>query len=224
MKKTLNLDLERRLRRYAIGNLMKYIVFGQGIVFLLMYIWPSLGLQLYRLIALTRAGLLRGQIWRLVTFVFVPSSTSPLFLLFSLYFYYMLGLGLENRWDKVRFNLFYLVGMVAAVVSCLITGQASNSYLNLSLFLAYAALYPDEQLLLFGILPIKMKYIALVDVVIYLREFIVGGSSSRVTILLCLLNVFIFVGGDLLHTLRRESQYWKTRYNFRKTMRNNKYR
>ena len=109
----INYDLERKLRRYAIGNLMKYIVIGQGIVFALMYIWPTLGYRLYSLISLTRAGLMRGQIWRLVTFVFTPPSSSPIFILFALYFYYMIGLGLENQWGKVRFNLYYGVGMLS---------------------------------------------------------------------------------------------------------------
>ena len=215
----INLDLERRLRRYAISDLMKYIVIGQGVVFALMYIWPTLGYQLYSLIALTRTGLMRGQIWRLVTFVFVPPSSSPIFILFALYFYYMIGVGLENRWGKVKFNLYYLVGMLGSIIAALITGYADNTFLNLSLFFAYAALYPDEQVLLFMILPIKMKYLALVDAALYLYSFIVGAASTRITIVLCLLNVALFLGGDIINTIRRESRYWKTRYNFRKTMR-----
>lgn len=215
----INLDLERKLRRYAVPDLMKYIVFGQGIAYILLYIWPSLGSQVYSLITLSRSALLRGQIWRLVTFVFAPPTSSPLFALFSLYFYYIIGTGLESRWGKVKFNLYYLVGMAAAAIACLLTGWADNTYLNLSLFFAYAAMFPNEEVLLFMILPVKMKYLALLDVLIYLRAFIVGGASTRVTIVLCLLNVFLFLGGDLIHTIRRESQYWKTRYNFRKTMR-----
>lgn len=220
----INFDLERRLRRYAIGNLMKYIVIGQGIVFLLLYIWPTLGVQVYSMISLNRAALMRGQIWRLLTFVFAPPSSSPIFILFALYFYYMIGLGLENRWGKVRFNLYYAVGMIGAWITCLLTGYADNTFLNLSLFFGYAALYPNEEVLLMMILPIKMKYLALIDAAIYIYYFIAGGASTRVSIVLCLLNVLLFLGGDLLHTIRRESQYWKTRYNFRKTMRNNKYR
>lgn len=220
----INFDLERRLRRYAIPDLMKYVVFGQGIVFLLLYIWPSVGYPLYQLITLNRMMLLRGQIWRLFTFVFVPSSSSPLFILFSLYFYYTIGTALENRWGKVKFNLYYLVGTVGAWITCLLTGYASNTFLNLSLFFGYAALYPNEEMLLMMILPIKMKYLALFDAALYLYYFIVGGASTRISIVLCLLNVFLFLGGDLLHTLRRESQYWKTRYHFRKTMKNNRYR
>lgn len=188
----IHFDLERKLRRYAISDLMKYIVIGQGIVFALLYIWPTLGYQLYSLITLTRTGLMRGQIWRLVTFVFVPPSSSPIFILFALYFYYMIGVGLENQWGKVKFNLYYLVGMLGSIIAALITGYADNTFLNLSLFFAYAALYPDEQVLLFMILPIKMKYLALVDAALYLYYFIVGTASTRITIVLCLLNVALF--------------------------------
>lgn len=219
MNRQINYNLERKLRQYTIADLMKYIVFGQGAVYLLMYIWPTLGYRLYSMITLSRSAILRGQIWRLVTFVFAPPNSSPIFILFSLYFYYMIGSALERRWGKVRFNLFYLVGVLGAILTALITGYAGNTYLNLSLFLAFAAMFPNEEVMLFMLLPIKMKYLALLDVVIYLREFIVGGASARVAIILCLLNVWLFLGGDLMQTLRRESQYWKTRYNFRKAMR-----
>lgn len=215
----INYDLERKLRRYCIADLMKYIVIGQGFVYILMYIWPSLGYQLYSLLTLSRSAILRGQIWRIVTFIFAPPTSSPLFALFMLYFYYMIGSGLESRWGKVKFNLYYGVGMLAAVIACLITGHADNTYLNLSLFFAYAAMFPNEQVLLFMILPVKMKYLALVDALIYLRAFIVGPNSARVTIVLCLFNVFLFLGGDLIHTFRQEAQYYKTRRNFRKVMR-----
>ena len=139
--------------------------------------------------------------------------------LIYLYFYFMIGLTLEARWGTVKFNLYYVVGMLSAIIACLITGSATNTFLNLSLFFAYAALYPEEEVLLFMFLPIKMKYLAVLDALLYFYMFIIGNASTRVTIVLCLANVFLFLGGDLIHTLRRESQYWKTRYNFRKAMR-----
>lgn len=215
----INYDLERKLRRWCIADLMKYIVIGQGIIYILMYVWPSLGYQVYSLLTLTRGALLRGQIWRIVTFVFAPPAASPVLVLFSLYFYYMIGTSLESRWGKVKFNLYYVAGMLAALIACLLTGHADNTYLNLSLFFAFAAMFPNEEVLLFMILPIKMKYLALVDALIYLRAFIAGPNSVRITVVLCLANVFLFLGGDLIHTIRRESQYWKTRHNFRKVMR-----
>ena len=217
--RNINFDLERKLRRYVISDLIKYVVIGQGILYALMLVMPTLGYWLYNLMTLTRRGLFAGQIWRLVTFIFVPPSTSPVFILFSLYFYYVIGMSLENRWGKVKFNLYYLIGMLAAVIACLITGYAGNTFLNLSLFFAFAAMFPDEEVLLFMILPVKMKYLAVLDAALYTYQFIVGSASTRVTIVLCLLNVFLFLGGDLINTIRRESRYWKTRYNFRKTMR-----
>lgn len=215
----INYNLERRLRRYAISDLIKYVVFGQGILYALMMVMPTLGYRLYSLMTLTRRGLFAGQIWRLVTFIFVPPSSSPLFIIFSLYFYYMIGMSLERRWGKVKFNLYYFIGMLAAIVACLITGYAGNTFLNLSLFFAFASMFPEEEVLLFMILPIKMKYLAVLDAALYTYQFLVGNASTRVTIVLCLLNVFLFLGGDLINMIRRESRYWKTRYNFRKTMR-----
>lgn len=215
----INFNLERRLRRYAISDLMKYIVFGQGILFALMQIMPTLGYRLCSLMTLTRSGLFAGQIWRLFSFVFVPPTTSPLFLIFSLYFYYTIGMSLEHRWGKVKFNLYYFIGMAAAVIACLLTGYAGNTYLNLSLFFAFAAMFPNEEVLLFMVVPIKMKYLAVLDAAIYTYQFLIGSASTRITIILCLANVFLFLGGDLINTIRRESRYWKTRRNFRRVMR-----
>ena len=217
--KPLNFDLERRLRRFAIPNLMLYIIAGQALVFLLSVLWPStLGAGLDYRLSLLRSALFRGELWRILTFIFVPPSSSPVFTLISLYFYYMIGTQLEAHWGKVKFNLFYLVGMVGAILACLLTGYANNAYLNLSLFFAYASVWPDEEVLLMMILPIRMKYLALLDAALYLWSFITGSASTRVTIILCLLNLALFVGGDFLHTIRNESRYWKTRANFRKTM------
>lgn len=217
--RNINFNLERKLRRYAISDLIKYVVYGQGILYALIMIMPTLGYRLYSLMTLTRRGLFAGQIWRLATFIFVPPSSSPLFIIFSLYFYYMIGMSLERRWGKVKFNLYYFIGMLAAIVACLLTGYAGNTFLNLSLFFAFAAMFPEEEVLLFMILPVKMKYLAVLDAAIYAYQFLVGSASTKITIVLCLANVFLFLGGDLINTIRRESRYWKTRRNFRKVMR-----
>ena len=211
---------ERRFGRYfGIPKLMMILCIGMGVTYVADYLLAAYNISLSYYLMFDREAIFHGQIWRLVTFVFVPPSSSPIFILFALYFYYMIGVGLENQWGKVKFNLYYLVGMLGSIIAALITGYADNTFLNLSLFFAYAALYPDEQVLLFLILPIKMKYLALVDAALYLYYFIVGTASTRITIVLCLLNVALFLGGDIINTIRRESRYWKTRYNFRKAMR-----
>lgn len=211
----LSFDMERRLRRLSIRNLMNYIVGGMALCYVLIMFMP--GLTGY--LTLSRAALMRGQIWRLITFIFIPNGSNMFFLLMSLYFYWMIGSTLENQWGTFKFNLFYLVGVIGSILAALITGYAHNAYLNLSLFLAFAAIYPDHQILLFFFLPVKMKWLAILDIVLYLYMFIVGGFSTRITILLCLANVILFVGGDLLNTLRREAGYFKTRRNFRRAMR-----
>jgi hypothetical protein len=78
---------------------------------------------------------------------------------------------------------------------------------------------PDFQLTLFFFLPVKMKYLAMLDAALYLYYFITGGLSTKLMIIFALLNLFLFLGGDIINTIRREKQYWKTRRNFRKNMR-----
>ena len=217
----INYDLERKLRRYAIGNLMKYIVIGQGIVFALMYIWPTLGYRLYSLISLTRAGLMRGQIWRLVTFVFTPPSSSPIFILFALYFYYMIGTALENRWGARRFLIYYVIGALAnvagAFIAHLLTGYGIglNTYLYYSLFIAFAALYPDMQFMLFFCLPVKAKWLAAIDLLYFLVAIVAGPAQIRCAAIASLVNVALFFGEDIYKMARIQYAQWKRRRMFR---------
>lgn len=208
--------LTRALRRVSIPNLMTYIVGGMAVVYAVQLLTRfPVSYYLY----LDRALVLRGEVWRLLTFVFIPPSANLLLIFFSLYFYWLIGSMLQNQWGTSRFTLFYLVGMLGAVLSAAITGRSDNTYLNLSLFLAFAAVYPEYQLMLFFVLPVKVKYLAIVDLAIYTYLFIVGGAAARVAILSALLNLALFFGGDFINMIRRESKYWKTRRNFRRAMR-----
>lgn len=204
--------LLRRILRFSIPNLMTYIIGGQALLFVLGYG----GLPVYSLFSLTRDGLFRGEIWRLVTFVFLPESTSLVNVVFSLYLYWLIGSALESRWGSNRFTAYYLFGMAGAILAGLLTGYGMNTYLNLSLFLAFAALFPDFELMLFFIIPVKVKYLALLDAALLLYSLIANPWSAKAAILLSLLNFIFFLGGDMLNTLRSESRYWKTRRNFRR--------
>ena len=206
--------LERRARRLAVPNLMFFISGGMLLVYLLSLLSP----HRTGLLSLDRAALFRGQVWRLLTFLFVPPTTSPLWILFQLYFNCLLGRGLEQQWGVFRFNLYYLCGMVGAILAALLTGYGTNNYLNLSLFFAFAAFYPDYKLLIFFILPVKIKYLAILDGVLYLLGFVFGTWAARAAILLSLVNVVIFFGGSGLARLKTQMGYWKTRRNFRKYM------
>lgn len=209
--------LEFRFRRFAVRNLMNYIVIGMAAVFALDLLLPRLNLSGW--LYLNRELVLQGQVWRLISFVFLPPSSSMLWILFSLYFYWLIGSALENQWGSSRFTLFYLTGVLGNIIAAFITGGAVNTYLNLSLFLAFAITYPDYQVLVFFVLPVKMKYLAILSVLLYVWQLIVGGWAIRLCILFSLANVILFFGGDLLQTVRRESHYWKTRYNFRRNTR-----
>lgn len=211
--------MERKLRRFSIPHLMNYIIGGMGIVFILDLLLP---VNLQSLLALNMGRVMQGEIWRLVTFIFLPPSSSALWIIFSLYFYWLIGNGLEAQWGAFRFNLFYLIGILGSILAAVFTGYVENTYLNLSLFLAFAAVYPNFEVRIFMILPVKMKYLALLDLIAYVVLFIMGTWSTRIAILFALANVILFVGGDFLRHIKQDSQYWKTRYNFRKSIRDSK--
>lgn len=144
--------LERKFGRYAIHNLMYYLIFLYAAGFVL----EIFGNNFYsRYLALDMEMIFRGQVWRLVTFIMGPPDTSIIFVLFSLYFYYLIGQVLENAWGAFRFNMYILSGIVlhilAALLIYLIFGVSfpfTTYYLNMSLFLAFATLMPDMQVLL----------------------------------------------------------------------------
>lgn len=205
--------LDRKFGRHSIPHLM-YFVTG---IMLAVYV-ANLALRgvVTQALYFDRGWILRGEVWRLITFAFLPPNSSPIWILFSLYFYCIIGNGLESAWGSFRFNLFYLIGVAGAILSGLISGTVVNDFLNMSLFLAFAAIYPDHQVLLFFVLPIKIKYLALVDVLYFIAALIMGSWSSRLAVVFALLNILLFFGGDLLRNLKQQAGFWKTRYRFRR--------
>ena len=159
--------LERKFGRYAIHNLMHYIIILYAVGFALNLIAPGFYMEY---LSLDASAILHGQIWRIVTFLIQPPDGSPIFIIFALYLYYMIGQNLEAAWGAFRFNLYFFTGvlfhLIAALIVYFLTGISfpiGTSYLNLSLFFAFAALYPNVEFLLFFVIPIKVKYLALLD-------------------------------------------------------------
>ncbi len=167
MNKFLN-KLERKFGKYAIPNLMYYIIILYIVGFVLSLF--SDGAYLNYLV-LDAEAIMRGEVWRILTFIVMPPDSNPIFLLFALFLYYMIGTELERVWGSFRFNLFFFSGMLWHVIAALLAYfifpevklVMGTAYLNLSLFFAFAAVYPNQQLYLFGIFPIKMKYLAWID-------------------------------------------------------------
>lgn len=128
---------ERRFGRYfGIPKLMMILCIGMGVTYVADYLLAAYNISLSYYLMFDREAIFHGQIWRLVSFIFMPPSSSPVFLLISLMFYWYLGTSLQNTWGTFRFTVYYLCGMLGAILAGLITGYATNTYLNLSLFLA----------------------------------------------------------------------------------------
>ncbi len=214
--------LETRYGRYrGIRNLMTIIVAGMAIVYVAdMLLAPALGFSLSSFLYFDKAAIFRGEVWRVFTFIFLPPESSMFFILFSLLFYHSLGETLQNDWGTFRFTLYYMCGMLGTVIAGTLTGYATSYYLNMSLFLAVAILYPDRQLNFYGILPIRFKWMALVDVVLMLPTLLYGTWASRIALLVSLLNVLLFFMDRLLHLFRDA----KRRYEWRKNWRNGNWR
>lgn len=209
--------LEYKYGRFAIQNLMIYICATMLAVYLLQ---NMVGIPIVQYIALYRPALLQGQVWRLITFLFVPPASSPIWVLFTLYFYFFIGNALEQHWGAFKFNLYYLSGVLFTILAALLAGYGQNQYLNLSLFLAFAQLFPDTEFLLFFILPIKAKYLAYVDWALFALSFLFGDITTKITVLFAIGNFMLFFGKDFLGGIRNYSRYNNsTRVNFRKAMR-----
>ncbi len=204
--------LERKLGKYAIKGLMGYIVGANALVFFLSLMEP----QLIHALELRPQLVMQGEIWRLVTFVFIPPQTRfIIFIIFVLYFYYMVGTRLEYRWGSFRFNLYYLVGVLATIAASFLTGSpATPLHLNLSLFLAFATIYPEHQILFMLLLPIKVKYLALVYAASLMFTLLFSPLGAKVMALASLVNYLLFFTGDIVRYVkfRRKAQKGKKRF------------
>ena len=179
--------LERKYGRYAIKNLMYYIIALYAFGFILEAFFPNVYVAY---LSLNAQAILHGQIWRIVTFIIQPPSTSFFWIFFSLYMYYMIGTVLENVWGSFRFNVYFFMGVLlnvaAAIIIYLIFGvnlTLSTYYINLALFMAFAMIAPDTQVLLFFIIPIKIKWLAYFDGIYIGLTIIIGYLSPLLGVL-----------------------------------------
>lgn len=207
--------LERKLGRYAISNLMYYIIGITIAVYLIEYI---LNISLTYYLAFIPSLIIQGQIWRIITFIFIPPASSILTIAFVMYFYYMMGSTLEYEWGSFKFNIYYLFGIIGTIIAAFITGSGTSIYLNMSLFLAFAYLFPNVEILLFFMIPVKVKYLAYLDWIFFIFSLIFGTMSSRAAAIASLINFFIFFGGDFVDYIKYQRKYSNTRRNFKREM------
>lgn len=187
-------------RNKGISNLMLYIALGTAVVYIMSEM--SGNYTLYNLLVFNRQKILQGQIWRLFTYPLTYRIDNLLLMAVSLFVYHSLGQAMEHIWGTLRFNLFYLTGVLMMDVYCMIFGgTASVTYLNLSLFLSYATLFPDAQFLLFFIIPIKARFFALFDLAIVVLDLITYPFPYNLFSVISLANYFLFFGKDVLNVL-----------------------
>ncbi|MDR1688755.1 MAG: hypothetical protein LBS21_09135 [Clostridiales bacterium] len=201
--------MDYKFGRYAIRNFMTVIIFGMAAVFALSFVYPAMGIV--QRIMFFRDAIAQGEVWRVVSFLFIPPDFSFFFAVISLYFYWHLGRILQSEWGAFKFNVFYLIGFLGTVLGGVITGSATNDYLNMSMFFALAILYPNIEFSLFFLIPVKIKYLALIDLAFYVFTFINSGTAYRVSIIVSLLNIVLFFGGDFINTVKnmRRRAKWK---------------
>lgn len=218
--------------RFGISNLMRVIVAGNVAVYVLMLLTQSNDVNALNFLTFNLHALLRGEVWRLVTFVFVPAYSSPFSLLISLYFYYWIGSTLERQWGTPKFNLYYISGMLltvlGTVLASLITGNyyltvAGTNYVNLSMFFAFAVLFPNAQVLLFFIIPVKMKWLAYIDVGLFavsiIRAILAQNWGGVILPVMALLNFLIFAWPTLQGWAKRQQyQHSRQTVNFKKAV------
>lgn len=179
--------LERKFGRYAIHHLMYYIIAIYTVGFVIDMFAP----QFYSTyLALDVPMILKGQIWRIFTYIIQPPSSSIIFMVFTMYFYYLIGMTLENTWGAFKFNMYYFSGVLLHVIAAFLlyfifgfNFNMTTHYINLALFMAYAVENPDAEVLLFFILPIKIKWLGLLDGIIF-AVTIIGGYAYRLIYML----------------------------------------
>lgn len=200
--------LERKFGRFGIPNLTIYMIVCYVIGYALMIVNPGI----LNWLSLEPAYILRGQVWRLVTWVLYPPSTSGVlwFAIAVLFFYYPIGTSLERTIGTFKYTLYILSGVIFTILGAfilyfllggnvLVGNVFSTYYISLSTFLAYAMCYPDMQVLLMFIIPVKMKWMAIFYVVIVVYEMIqyimAGAWYLVIPIVVSLLNFIIFYFG-----------------------------
>ena len=212
--------MERKFGRYAVKNLTVYLLVCYGVGYLLSFLSP----QLLSYFTLEPGLILQGQIWRLISWVIIPPNFSLIFVIFMMLLYYSLGTSLETIWGSFRYNVYIFSGIIFTIIGAFIVyvitggmvgfgGVFSTYYINMSIFFACAAIMPDLQLYLYGIIPVKMKWLAWVylgfaawDVITYLLRF---GFLTFFWLypLVPLLNYFLFFGGDVKNLLPASMRY-----------------
>lgn len=213
--------LQRKFGRFAIPNLTLVIIAGQVFFYLLNYTNPEIlgnafapdGEFAHGKIDLVPSLVMAGQLWRLVTFIFTPPLAHPIFMIFAWYIFFLMGTALESTWGSFRYNLFLLIAYLATVVAAFTVpaAPATTIFIGGSVFLAFAYMFPDFKLFIFFVLPVKIKWLAMLTWFMYLMVVINGNPHEIGLLVASLLNYFLFFGRDIVFRVRTGHRRMRSR-------------
>jgi len=206
--------LERRFRKYSISNITAIVAAGMVIFYVLSFVNP----KIIEFIDYDPQKILSGEIWRLITYIFVPRSSNILFLFLEVLFFYWVGTGLELRWGSFKFTLYYLGGLLGTVIATLLVGvlggmdiiiaaYSVTSFFSMNLFLAFAWYYGEEVIRIMFILPVKVKWLAIIDAILILNALAWASWGARITMLASMLNLLIFYISVLSQRAKNKKRY-----------------
>lgn len=214
-----------KYQRYAIQNLSTYVSIAFAVGYLLLMFMP----QVYGLLLFAPKEVLHGQVWRLVTtIVYPPISGNIFWAVLGIYVYYNMSTSLERWWGSFNYNIYFfssvLVSEIGIILFYLVTGYnlpLVPFYMYFSVFMAYAITFPNATFLLFFVLPVKAKYLAIAEAAIYVYNFFMGGMFNRVYVLCALIPVGVyfyisyFGGGNPITKMKQAAEQKKRQQEWR---------
>ncbi len=191
--------LERRFGFLGIPGLPRILVGFAALVFLLALLNPGYT----SILDLDPAKVLHGEVWRLVTYIFIPQSLHPLWVIFALWFLWWIGEGAERAMGPFRLTLYFVIGMIGTTIAAFFFGSNfSNGMLIASLFFAFARFYPEEIMYILFILPVRIKWMAWIFAAVLIFGFVTRSNSYRAAMIAAFANYLIFFGPGHIHAAR----------------------
>lgn len=201
------MDLKYKIKRFfrniSIENLMTYIAASMAIIFVGDLFTDGM---MSSFLSFNRDAILQGQVWRLITFLMLPQTGSPIWIVFSVYFYWLIGRETENQWGSHNLTMYFLTGAILLIAVGFLTGYTNASYLYFSLFLVYAHLNPYHQFLMFMVIPIEARWMALIDAIFMAAEFVQAfryyayapkiAAALQLSVAVAFVTYLIFFGKD----------------------------
>ncbi len=206
---------ESRFGHLAIPNLLRIVAGFNALVFILYKVNPG-WLDTLRLVP---QAVLAGEVWRLVTYVFIPQVGGPIadwfFALLYVWYLWWLGEGLEEAMGSFKVNVFYFLGMIGTTIAAFFFRADFSAFmLNSSLFFAFARFYPEMQIYFMLVLPVKVKWLAWIYGALLFIGLLGASASYLFAVIAALANYIVFFGRDILAEAAQRREVGSRRQRF----------